>query len=88
GGADNPPFRAAISERPWVQTYHNDDALEAQYKQLLKATSCADLACLRSLSSGQLNKGQQLAYVNGYLHNPRLYGFGDYWFGPSIDGNN
>ncbi|TKA46995.1 hypothetical protein B0A55_13053, partial [Friedmanniomyces simplex] len=86
GGEDNPPFRAVISERPWVQTYHNNSVLEMQFREVLNATSCDGLACLRSLSADQLNVGQQVALVNAYLNNPRMYGFGDYWFGPTVDG--
>ncbi|KAK5764617.1 hypothetical protein LTS12_005117 [Elasticomyces elasticus] len=86
GGVEDPPFRAVISERPWVQTYHNNTVLDIQFQELLDATSCADLACLRLISTDALNVGQQVALVNGYLNHPRLYGFGDYWYGPTVDG--
>jgi len=86
GGEDNPPFRAAIAERPWIQEYHNNSVLEIQYGEVLKATACDDLACLRSISTTQLNIGQQNALVNAYLERPQLYGFGDYWYGPTVDG--
>ena len=86
GGENNPPFRAAISERPWIQEYHNNSVLEIQYREVLKATACDDLACLRSINTTQLNTGQQNALVNAYLERPQLYGFGDYWYGPTVDG--
>ncbi|KAK3670089.1 hypothetical protein LTR78_010029 [Recurvomyces mirabilis] len=86
GGEDNPPFQAVISERPWVQEYHNNSVLEIQFRELLNATRCADLACLRTINETQLNVGQQLALVNGYRNHPQLYAFGDYWYGPTIDG--
>ena len=86
GGEDNPPFKAVISERPWVQTYHNESVLNTQFREFLNATACQDLACLRSLSTSEINIGQQTALINGYLNHPRLYGFGDYWYGPTVDG--
>jgi len=87
GGEANPPFQAVISERPWVQEYHNNSVLEIQFRELLNATRCGDLACLRSLNETQLNVGQQFALINGYLNHPQLYAFGDYWFGPTVDGH-
>ncbi|KAK0945676.1 hypothetical protein LTR29_002788 [Friedmanniomyces endolithicus] len=86
GGEDNPPFRAVISERPWVQTYHNNSVLEMQFREVLNATKCNGLACLRALSGDELNVGQQVALINAYVNNPRMYGFGDYWYGPTVDG--
>jgi len=86
GGDDSPPFRAVISERPWVQSYHNNSVLQIQYREVLNATGCTDLTCLRALDSTALNVGAQTALVNGYTNRPQLYGFGDYWYGPVVDG--
>lgn len=39
-GVSNPLFRAAVAEYPWWQSYKNNTTLEAQYPQILAATSC------------------------------------------------
>ena len=69
-----------------TQPYHNNSVLEGQYREVLNATNCADLQCLRSINSTALNMGSQTALVNAYANNPRLYTFGDYYYGPSVDG--
>ncbi|ORY01839.1 Alpha/Beta hydrolase protein, partial [Clohesyomyces aquaticus] len=58
--------------------------LEAQYQELLTATGCADLECLRSLTEEELIHGQHAALQSAY---GRHYGYGDFWFGPTIDGD-
>lgn len=86
GGETNPPFRAVISERPWVQPYHNNSILDSQFRELLAATNCTNLQCLRSLNSTALNVGAEAATLAGYTERPMLYGYGDYYFGPAVDG--
>jgi hypothetical protein len=51
-----------------------------QYRELLNATACPDLQCLRSINSTVLNKGAQAALINAYLNHPELIAFGDYWY--------
>jgi len=51
-----------------------------QYRELLNATACQDLQCLRSINSTVLNKGAQAALINAYLNHPELIAFGDYWY--------
>jgi hypothetical protein len=75
-----------VLTRPKVQPYHNNSILEAQYHELLAATSCASLECLRSIDETALNMGAQAATVSGYQTKPMLYSYGDYYFGPSVDG--
>ncbi|KAJ6101836.1 hypothetical protein N7486_004263 [Penicillium sp. IBT 16267x] len=84
GGARNPPFRAAIAQRPWMQPFHGNDVLEAQYADLLTVTNCQTLQCLRELSPSALATASQALYVMGYQE--KRYGYGDFYFGPSVDG--
>ncbi|TAQ88709.1 hypothetical protein B7494_g2955 [Chlorociboria aeruginascens] len=91
GGVADPPFRAAIAEYPWWQPYHNETVLESQYRQLLQETSCTDLNCLRHVPESNLVAASQATYTDGYLGDvstgdPQIYGFGDFYYGPSIDG--
>ncbi|RDW82841.1 hypothetical protein BP6252_03953 [Coleophoma cylindrospora] len=84
GGVSNPPFRAAIAEYPWWQSYHNDTVLEAQYQQLLTTSKCSNLQCLRSLPEVDLANAIQRTFNLGYVAG--LYGYGDFYYGPSVDG--
>ena len=87
GGVSNPPFHAAIAEYPWWQPYHDSATLDSQYKQLLTAANCSNLACLRSLPSDQLVTATQDVYNLGYNSSKQYYGYGDFYFGPSVDGD-
>ncbi|RDW76162.1 hypothetical protein BP5796_06983 [Coleophoma crateriformis] len=84
GGVSNPPFRAAIAEYPWWQPYHNDTVLDAQYQQLLTTSKCSDLLCLQNLPELDLANAIQRTFKLGYVAG--LYGFGDFYYGPSVDG--
>ncbi|KAI9663984.1 MAG: hypothetical protein M1821_007475 [Bathelium mastoideum] len=88
GGAPNPPFRAVVAEYPWWQPYHNNSILEAQYQELLNASGCGDLTCLRGLSEDELRNATQGTYGDGYVPESisSLYGYGDFYYGPSVDG--
>lgn len=85
GGVSNPPFRAAIAEYPWWQAYHNNTILETQYRQVLVATGCKNVECLRGQSSDSLINAAQATLDTGFLDN--VYGWGDFYFGPSVDGD-
>ncbi|KAG8631603.1 hypothetical protein KVT40_000743 [Elsinoe batatas] len=87
GGDDSPPFRGVISEYPWWQPYHNDTILGDQYRQVLTASNCTDLNCLRSIPSDVLNAASQTAQRVGYQSNPKYYGYGDFYYGPAVDGD-
>jgi carboxylesterase type B len=87
GGVSNPPFRAVIAEYPWWQQYHNESILEIQYRQLLNAARCDNLECLRRLDAATLANATQQVYYIGYNgSSTQYYGYGDFYFGPSIDG--
>ncbi|KZT55321.1 alpha/beta-hydrolase, partial [Calocera cornea HHB12733] len=86
GGVPNPPFRAVIAEYPWMQPFKNATTLEAQYRYLLTAAGCNDLACLRGLSIETLANATQLVYNDAY-NAPGGYGYGDFYFGPAVDGD-
>lgn len=73
-----------LPERPWWQPYHSDATLETQYQQFLSAAKCHDLACLRGLSEDALAVASQATYGIGYA--AKSYGYGDYYFGPTVDG--
>jgi len=85
GGAyDDPPFSAAIAEYPWWQPLLNASSQERQYITALALSNCSDLACLRSLPSDNLQTLNQ-AVQNASYPGPGN-GFGDFWFGPVVDG--
>ncbi|KAH8692593.1 Alpha/Beta hydrolase protein [Talaromyces proteolyticus] len=73
-----------LLEYPWIQPYHDDEALETQYNAFLKVANCSSLPCLRALSSSDITNVVGSVMSAGY--NLGEYGFGDFWFGPSIDG--
>ncbi|KAL3425572.1 carboxylesterase family protein [Phlyctema vagabunda] len=84
GGVSDPPFRAAIADYPWWQPFHDDGVLQSQYDLLLNFTSCGDLECLRGVPEAELANAtgtvSQVAYEAGF------YGYGDFYFGPYVDG--
>jgi len=84
GGVSNPPFRAAIAEYPWWQSYKNGTVLEAQYRQLLTATNCRELSCIRSKSTETLIDAMQTTFRVGFAEG--WYGWGDFYYGPAVDG--
>ena len=84
GGDPNPPFRAAIPEYPWFQSYKNDSQLEIQYRQVLAGAKCDSLSCLRRQSTQTLIDAMQAALTRGFKNNN--YGWGDFYYGPSVDG--
>ena len=74
-----------VNMKQWLQSYKNNTILETQYRELLAATNCVDLACLRSVSSHEINAAMQSSLDAGYLNH--VYGWGDFYYGPSIDGD-
>lgn len=88
GGVASPPFRAVISEYPWWQPFHNNSILEGQYRDLLTASGCNNIQCLRNLNESALQTATQQTYVDAYNSQPLgIYGFGDFYYGPSVDGD-
>jgi carboxylesterase type B len=59
--------------------------LESQYHDLLNAADCRNIQCLRNLNETALKAATQQTYIDGY--DPRLYGYGDFYYGPSVDGD-
>ncbi|KAJ5593683.1 carboxylesterase type B [Penicillium hordei] len=84
GGDPNPPFRAAISEYPWWQSFHGEETIENQYRSLLQAAGCQSLSCLRNISSESLLNASLSSYGSAYMNGD--FGYGDYFFGPTVDG--
>jgi hypothetical protein len=68
-------------------SYHNNTILESQYRLLLSASNCTDLQCLRSVDSASLKIAAQQTYIDAYNSDPGLYAFGDFYYGPSVDGD-
>jgi hypothetical protein len=68
-------------------SYHNNTILEGQYRLLLSAAGCTDLQCLRTVDSASLKIATQQTYVDAYNSDPGLYAFGDFYYGPSVDGD-
>lgn len=84
GGVTNPPFRAAVAEYPWWQSYKNNTILETQYRQMLTSTNCDSLACLRRVSTQTLVDAMQYSLNIGFTSG--FVGWGDFYYGPSVDG--
>lgn len=68
-----------------MQPYHDSDFLQEQYKFVLNASNCDDLACLRGLSAFDLETSITASYYTAYAAG--LYAYGDMFFGPSVDNN-
>jgi carboxylesterase type B len=72
---------------PLYQSFHGPATLEAQYRHLLHVSNCTDMLCLRGLPAGVLASASQETYSHGYFASPKPhYGYGDYYFGPVVDG--
>jgi len=82
----NPPFKAAVAEYPWWQSYSNDSLLEIQYSGLFSATNSTNLACFRSLPEDTLDTASQTIYTKVYVDD--LYKYGSFYYGPSIHSDN
>ena len=82
GGETNPPYRAAMAEYPWWQTYLNASQLEVQYRGVLSAANCSDIACLRALPASDYNNAQERI-----LSLTSEFPYGLFYYGPTIDGN-
>lgn len=67
-----------------MQPYHTNAFLESQYNTLLNESGCGSLACLRGLSQSELENATTATYSTAYSNG--LYAYGDFYFGPSIDG--
>lgn len=76
-----------ISSQTTNFSYHNNSILESQYRLLLSASNCTSLQCLRTLDSASLKRAAQQTFVDAYNSNPGLYAFGDFYYGPSVDGD-
>jgi len=68
-------------------SYHNNTILENQYRHLLSASNCTNLQCLRSLDPASLKIATQQTYIDAYNSEAGLYAFGDFYYGPSVDGD-
>jgi hypothetical protein len=76
-----------VSSHGYNPSYHNNTILESQYRLLLSASNCTDLQCLRTIDSASLKRAAQQTYVDAYNSDPGLYAFGDFYYGPSVDGD-
>jgi carboxylesterase type B len=56
---DNPPWRAGIAGSVYMPSIFELGDLEFQFQDLLEATGCTDLACLRSLDSERIQEANQ-----------------------------
>jgi len=82
---DSVPFRAAIAEYPWWQTFHNDAFVEEQYQLFMKSAGCPDLLCMRNISESALQAAAKQTYIDAY--DKGYYGYGDFYWAPSVDGD-
>jgi carboxylesterase type B len=58
--------------------------LNSQYTDLLEASNCSDLACLRNLPYEDLVNASLTTYQTGYEDG--RYAYGDFYYGPTVDG--
>lgn len=85
GGNRKSLFAVTARTTDHGERYHNNTILEGQYRGLLATTNCTDLICLRSLDTETLKVAQQQTFVNAYYTVPDgLYGYGDFYYGPSV----
>jgi acetylcholinesterase len=79
-GEAPPLFSAVITEDPYVPEVFGVPDLDFQYRQFLNATNCTSLACLRDLSSNEL---EAVNFSRGFpgQSEPPLFAFG-----PCVDG--
>jgi hypothetical protein len=59
--------------------------LERQYSDLKAAARCETLECLRDKPAVELAKAAQKTYKLVYARPGAFYGFGDFYYGPSVD---
>ncbi|TIA27512.1 hypothetical protein D6C78_11065, partial [Aureobasidium pullulans] len=85
GGTSDPPFRAAIANFPWWQTFHNQTLYDLQYRNVLRTTGCGDLSCLRALPLQSLATALNQTFFSDYQKG--YFGYGDFYYGPAVDGN-
>jgi carboxylesterase type B len=74
-----------LLEYPWWQAYKTKATLDSQYSDLLKASKCSSLACLRGLPFEELANATLNTYQTGY--EAGNYAFGDFYYGPTVDGD-
>ncbi|THY81075.1 hypothetical protein D6C95_09241 [Aureobasidium pullulans] len=67
-----------------MQSYKKKTVLNAQYSDILSASNCSTLTCLRSLSEEALTNAIDASYEIGYAQG--LYTYGDFYHGPAVDG--
>lgn len=67
-----------------MQSYKKKTVLNAQYSDILSASNCSTLTCLRSLSEEALTNAIDDSYEIGYTQG--LYAYGDFYYGPAVDG--
>jgi hypothetical protein len=75
-----------MAEYPWWQRLKPDDILETQYSDLLHSARCKDLTCLRNQTGSMIAQAAQESYSIRYKRPGALYGYGDFYYGPSVDG--
>ena len=73
-----------IVEFPGQMTFKKKEILQAQFRNLLQAASCKDLACLRSLDDASLANASRQAYIIGIQEGN--YAYGDFYYSPTLDG--
>ena len=76
-----PLFHAIIAADPFVPEFFTVPELEFQYQEILNATKCSSITCLRSLSTSKLQAANINRPFPGQNTNP-LFGFS-----PCVDGS-
>jgi carboxylesterase type B len=73
------PFQQAIPQSPGWYPTKSDQENEATYEGFLNATGCDDITCLRSLSTEDVIKANNLTVFSA--------SYGSYLYGPVPDGS-
>ncbi|KAF2667353.1 alpha/beta-hydrolase [Microthyrium microscopicum] len=73
-----------IAEYLWWPPHHETNVQVSQFQDILQETGCPDVACLRSWGERKLANVTRKTYVTAYFNHQ--YGYGDFYFGPVVDG--
>lgn len=87
GGQQQAPFRSAIVDYPWWQSFKPESYLEEQYQNVLNQANCSSIDCLRSLPTEKIKELSESTQAKWVDSNYTKYAYGDFYYGPVIDGN-
>lgn len=87
GGQQQVPFRSAIADFPWWQSFKPESYQEEQYQNVLKQSNCSSLDCLRGLPTDKIKELCESTQAKFKDSNSTKYAHGDFYYGPVVDGS-